>query len=154
MNNPSSPFSEPSTVAPELARVVAHWQGLRRGQNSIPFWDDLDLGALSFAAERLLVLDVFEKPERYRFAVVGREISDRYGAEIPGRFADEIAPRDPLEYLRAQCSATIECGQPTYYRHIAAAKAGQHALPGYTRLLLPMWGEGHIAVLLGALAWG
>ena len=153
MTESAAPFTVPKNLEPALARLQAYWQGLRRGEGKIPFADDLDLPALSDLAGQLLLLDVFAKPERYRLSIVGKQIGERYGKEIAGQFADEIAPHNPLDYLRSQSSATIERGAPTYYRHGAAAGLGVSASPGYARLLLPMWGEGHIAALLGAIVW-
>ncbi len=45
-----------------------------------------------------------------------------------------------LKFLRAQASATVEARAPTFYRGA-----------GYARMLLPMWGDGRIGMLLGAL---
>ena len=147
MKQSATPFPVSETIEPDLARVRAYWQGLRRGEGKIPFWDDLALSALPDLSGRLLAIDVFAKPERFRLGIVGAEISGRYGKEIAGRFADEIPAHHPLEYLRAQCSATVEAGAPTCHRQAAAAA------PAYARLLLPLWGEGHIAGLLGATVW-
>jgi hypothetical protein len=51
--------------------------------------------------------------------------------------------RAPFGYLRAQCSATVEARAPTCHEDAA----------GYSRILLPMWGDGHIGMLLGAVDW-
>ena len=59
--------------------------------------------------------------------------------------------RNPFEYLISQCSATVEGCLPTYYRHVAVAKPKNLALKSYARILLPLWGEGHIRMLLGAV---
>ena len=69
---------------------------------------------------------------------------------ITGEFLDEASLDCPLEFMRSQCSATVECEAPTFYK--------QDAIPdpvrtGYSRLLLPMWGDGHISMLLGVVAW-
>jgi hypothetical protein len=140
MTQSTSPFPL-AELEPELEAVRAHWQSLIRGANQMPFWDDLVPSALP---ERGLVLmDVFDKPPRFRFSnTVGAEPERRYGDEVRGLFADEIAPRDPFEYLNAQCAATIEGQQPTYYRSAR-----------YSRLIMPMWGDGRIGMLLVAFAW-
>ena len=48
--------------------------------------------------------------------------------------------KPPLDFFRAQAS-TLSKATPTYYR----AK-------DYARLVLPLWGEGEISMLLGAVA--
>jgi hypothetical protein len=149
---PTVPYALPAKLAPKLARVLAYWQSLRRGENTIPFWDDVNLSALPDLSGRLLLVDVFAKPERFRFNHVGQQLGERYGAAIGGKFVDEIEPKNPFEYFASQCSAAIERGAPSYYSHMARAQ--KPPSPGsYTRLILPMWGDGRTSMLLGAIDW-
>ena len=99
---------------------------------------------------RLLLIDAFFQPERFRFNHVGAELQTLQPKPITGEFLDEASLDCPLEFMRSQCSATVECEAPTFYK--------QDAIPdpvrtGYARLLLPMWGDGHISMLLGVVAW-
>jgi hypothetical protein len=135
------PFAVPSRLTPDLARVLAYWRGLLRGSAQIPFADDLDLTDLPDLADRLLVIEVFGRPERFRFAIIGDGLK---GEAHAGRFLDEVQPAPPFEYLRAQASATVECGAPTCFK--------REPEPGeYRRLLLPFWGDGRLSMLLGAV---
>jgi hypothetical protein len=47
----------------------------------------------------LFLLDVFADPQRLRFNYIGRGIAERYGAELTGKFVDEVDPGDPFRYL-------------------------------------------------------
>jgi hypothetical protein len=132
------PFSLPAKLDPDLKRVHQYWGGLKRGENKVPFADDVNLSALSGLKERVVLIDVFEQPQRFRFNAVGSEIRAGYGADVVGKFADEIEGKGPLQFLSAQASATVEACAPTYHRN------------GFARLLLPMWGDGHVALLFGA----
>jgi hypothetical protein len=136
----SNPFALPSSLTPGLARVRAYWQSLKRADNDMPFWDDVNLSALPEAAERVLLIDAFEQPERFRFNTVGSALLERYGKAVNGQFIDEVELQAPFTDLHRQCSATIATRAPTYF-------AGS----GYGRILLPMWGDGHIGMLLGAV---
>ena len=138
----SIPFPLPDTLKPSLARVRAYWEGLKRADNDMPFWDDVALSALPDLADRLLLIDAFALPERFRFNTLGAGLAQRYGEAVKSKFLDELSLRDPLGFLRAQCSATVEARAPTYYE-----------AAGYSRLLLPMWGDGHIGMLLGTVDW-
>ena len=51
-----------------------------------------------------------------------------------------LEAKGPLAYFTAQASATVEAAEPTYYHDV------------FARLLLPMWGGGHVAMLLGTVA--
>jgi hypothetical protein len=139
MSTTAMPFPLPDKLAPGLARVLAYWEGLKRADNAMPFWDDVKLSALPDLASGLMLIDAFEAPERFRFNTVGAAIDAHYGENITGKFVDDIASRAPVNYLRAQCSATIEARLPSCYD------------ADYVRLLLPMWGDGHIGMLLGAV---
>jgi hypothetical protein len=138
---PSAPFAVPKQQEPDLARVRAYWEGLKRAGNEMPFWDDASLSSLPDLADRSMLIDVLTGPSRFRFGTVGSELVDRYGAGVADKFIDEIEPRSPFDYLLSQCFATLEARAPTYHR-------GAHG-----RLLLPMWGDGHIGMLLGAVEW-
>ena len=143
--NPAA-FSLPETLEPELARLQAYWKDLIRGENAMPFSDDINLSQIPELASRVLLVQAFENPERFRLDHVGEHIASQYGAPLKGTFTDEARQQGPLEELTHQCSATVALRAPTYFRS-AAAEGGT----GHARLLLPTWGEGHIMLLLGAL---
>ena len=133
------PFALPTRLPSDLARIRDYWDGLKRGENRVPFSDDVNLSVLSGLKERLMLVDVFQKPQRFRLNTIGHEIRDDYGADVIGKFVDEVDAKGPFGYFAAQASATVESCEPTYYHD------------GFARLLLPMWGDGHVAMLMGAV---
>ncbi len=157
MQMTNEPYPVPRKLESGLAPVLAFWQGLRRREAEIPFWDDIDISALPDVSGRLMLLEASDQPVRFRcgFGVVGEEIKRQYGGDLASKFLDEIEVRHPLQFLISQSSATIESRRPTYYRHALAKKGGSsHVEREYARLVLPMWGNGHIGMLLVAFAWG
>ncbi|MDQ0464376.1 hypothetical protein QO010_002157 [Caulobacter ginsengisoli] len=137
------PFAAPRTLPSQLERARAYWQGLLRGGADIPFWDDLQLTDLGDLVRDSFTLDAFELPLRFRFAQVGEGLKQSGGADLEGVFLDEAQLSTPFEFLLSQASATVEGRCPTL-----------HKVPGaYSRLLLPMWGEGRVGLLLGVVAW-
>lgn len=145
MQSSPGPYSLPQHLEPDLARVLAYWEGLKRGEANMPFWDDVNISALPDLLNRLMLIDVFNKPLRFRLAIVGDKIKAQHGNDLVGEFLDELEVHDPLSYLNSQSSATVESRAPTYYRSPMAGRRG------YSRLLLPMWGDGYIGMLLGAI---
>lgn len=147
------PFAPPKELGRDLARVLTFWEGLKRGDAEMPFWDDVNMSSLPELSGKLIMIDALGRPVRFRFSfgVVGAEVKREYGGDLDGRFLDEIEVRHPLRFLLSQCGATVESRQPTYYRH-AADRGGSHATRGYSRLILPLWGDGGIG-LLGAFTW-
>ena len=143
-------FPIPDQLAPDLTRVRAYWNGLKRGANDIPFWDDVKLPLRSRLGRESMLIDVFEDPIRFRFDLIGVDLADRYGEAIGNRFLDEIELRAPFDGLDLQCKSTVEGCAPTYYRQAGPGKGDAEHPGGYARLLLPLWGNGRIEMLLGA----
>jgi hypothetical protein len=140
MTKSPHPFALPARLSSDLARALDYWNGLKRAENQVPFWDDVKLSALPGFEDRVMLIDVFESPQRFRLNTIGQDIGAWYGAEVVGKFMDELAAKGPLAYFAAQASATVEAAEPTYYQD------------GFARLLLPLWGAGHVAMLLGTVA--
>lgn len=138
------PFALPATLESGLARVHAYWEDLKRGENNMPFWDDINLSSLPDLSGALMLIDVFSRPERFRFNTVGAQVATHHSEPVTGKFADDLELQRPFRFLRAQCSATAEARAPTFYRDNG---------DGSSRLLLPAWGDGRVSMLLGAIAW-
>jgi hypothetical protein len=139
------PYELPEQLGPSLRHAFSYWENLKRGENEMPFWDDVKLSALPDLIGRLMLIDVFANPEHFRFSFVGAELSSE--DSVAGKFVDEIRPRTPFDYLRSQCSATVEGRRPTFL-HYRSSEVG-----AFSRLFLPMWGDGRIGMLLGAVDW-
>jgi hypothetical protein len=151
MTQLAAPYAVPTNIGPRLTRVLAYWESLKRAENSMPFWDDVKPSSLPDLAEDLLMIDVFEKPQRHRMSNVGRRLTDAYGAQVAGTFVDEMETKSPFDYLLSQCAATVEARAPTCYRHAPQKPETSRSAGRYSRLLLPLWGDGHVGMLLGAV---
>ncbi|MFI5011252.1 MAG: hypothetical protein ACHQAY_02785 [Hyphomicrobiales bacterium] len=148
-----SPFRLPGKIEKDLRLVRKHWASLRRAGNEMPFWDDVKLAALPELAGTMLLIDAFEKPERFRFSIIGRALTERYGKDPTSQFTNEVEPRSPFDYITSQCSATAESRAATYYQHDESGDRGSVKPQSYARILLPLWGEGSVRMLFGAVAW-
>lgn len=132
-----------SDLEPELEALRRRWTALIRRHNDMPFWEDFSPAAEARLAGRLLILDVFDEPNRFRYdRLLGDDLAKRYGENVRDKFVDETPRRAPFDFLESQAEATVEGAGPTYYR------GGD-----YSRILLPMWGDGRISMLLGAVVW-
>jgi hypothetical protein len=142
-------FELPQDLGPDLARVLSYWEGLKRGRAEMPFWDDVNLLDVPDLADRIALIDVFDGPERFRFQLVGDELARSQPLPTAGKFLDEVSLARPLDYLQAQCSATVEAGAPTHFETRAAA--GSPGAAHRRRIVLPLWGEGQVRTLLVAV---
>lgn len=116
----------------------------------MPFSDDISLLRLGKLAPNLLLIDVFSMPQRFRFNHLGEKTIAKFGADISGKFADELDLREPLNYFLAQASATVEAAAPTSYSS-SPPRPNKTRRGGYSRILLPAWGNGRVDLLLGAI---
>lgn len=142
MSSPRS-HTPPDTLEPDLARVLDYWKNLIRGENTMPFADDVDLSRLPELSASLMLLTAFENPDRFRFETAGDAIIREFGAPLAGTFSDELPEKAPLEAFTEQCAAAVSEKGPAYFR----SRDGR-----YARLVLPTWGEGHVMALLGAVS--
>jgi hypothetical protein len=144
-------FCLPDELGPDLSRIQGYWNGLKRGANDIPFWDDVKFSLRSRLGRESMLIDVFDNPLRFRFDLMGADLTSWYGEPMGNRFLDEIGLHAPFDELTLQCRATVEHCAPTYYHQAAARKGDAEHPDGYARLLLPLWGNGRIEMLLGAV---
>ena len=137
-----NPFELPDHLETRLQVVLAFWQDLRRGQNALPFSDDVRLPQLSELPGRVFLLAVFAPPERFRIEFLNAAMPV---SSATGKFLDELPPGTEFAFLRAQASATLEAAAPTFLRLTDASG------DSFSRLLLPLWGNGQVNMILGAL---
>jgi len=117
----------------------------------MPFADDVSLTALSRLADNVALVDVFAGPQRFRFNYLSEPMIQRLQSNFSGKFADELELHAPLDFFLSQSSATVEAKMPTYYARKSSGR-GAHRKPGYSRLLLPTWGDGRVQLLIGVVA--
>ena len=149
MPRSTQPFLLPRRFPIRLARVHQYWNSIKRGENAVPFSDDVNLPALPELSDNLMLVEVFEQPVRFRFSKIGQAIVANVEPNLTGKFADEVVVRRPFEFFIAQASVTVEARSPTFYRH--APTKGKEGDSGYSRLLVPTWGNGRIDMLICAV---
>ncbi|MGY3534493.1 hypothetical protein [Bradyrhizobium sp. USDA 4452] len=137
-----NPFPLPDRLDAKLLPVVTLWEKLKRGENGMPFGDDLEVRALSKLPGNPFLLTVFLSPERYRIEFACDNLRQEIAA---GSFVDEMPQNVNFSYLRAQSSATVEAAEPTLLR------LTQFSGYSFSRILLPLWGNGQVDMLLGAI---
>jgi hypothetical protein len=74
-------YSIPAHFEAELVPIYEYWRARRRGDNNIPFWDDVNLPSLSNSGDNAALIDVFENPLRFRLGLAGRSMAVQLGPE-------------------------------------------------------------------------
>lgn len=109
----------PMILHPDLARLLQDWDSWRNGRR-LPSIADVNMDALAYTADRLLVFDVERDPLRFRYEYYGREIASFRRVEMTGKYLDQHP--DPA-------AASIA---PQIYRQSIMAR-----LPLHAKMLLP-----------------
>ena len=120
MTDGADAYSIPACFEAELVSIYECWRARTRGDNDVPFSDDVNLPSPGSGADDAVLIDVFENPLRFRLALAGRSIAAQLGPERGGKFLDELEPEGLLDHLEAQCAATVRSRAPTYFRQSTA----------------------------------
>jgi hypothetical protein len=75
----AQPFPLPEKLPTPLTGLHHYWTELIRAENEMPFADDVNLSQVPALAGNLLLVDVFAKPQRFRFNHLGDELTHRLG---------------------------------------------------------------------------
>ena len=126
-------YSLPDELEPDLGRVHAYWNGLKRGANDVPFWDDVKFSMRSRLGRESMLIDVFDNPLRFRFDLIGADLAEWYGGTFGNKFLGEIDLHAPFDELTLQCQATVEGCAPTYYFQTAVRNDDAEHPAGYAR---------------------
>src|SRR5258708_32501120 len=78
---------------PDLRRLYAYWEGLRRGRE-FPARRDIDPFDFRYALGHVMLLDVLYHPLRFRFRLPGTALALPAGSAMPGQMPAE--PPNPV----------------------------------------------------------
>lgn len=138
----------PEISHPRLRELHQHWEA-RRGARAMPSRADLDPVELPRQLlPNLFLVDVEEEPRRFRYRLVGTELTAVMKRELKGLYIDEM-PFLFRKFALPAYAEVMERAAPTY-REINAIEALWRIR--YKRLLLPLSDDGRrINMILGAI---
>ncbi|WP_119165687.1 PAS domain-containing protein [Algihabitans albus] len=112
-----------------LSELYAYWSKRKRAGN-LPRREDIDPVDIPRLLGNLMLLDVHrgrEDTHRFRFRLVGTAICDIAGADLTGRWLDELFYPGPyLSYLGALNNEVVNLGRATYTRTLLIFGSGTH----------------------------
>jgi hypothetical protein len=138
---------------PHLQQLFDYWQSKQRGRFA-PSRPDIEPEHLTFILPFLYLIDVVGVPPRFRFRLAGTGIVKEYGAEITGKFADEIDLDDRQAAIIAEYERVVRDGEPVCSRWNFIKHDGRHLT--YEHLILPLSSDGRTVTMLlaGAMIKG
>ncbi|HYD98320.1 MAG TPA: PAS domain-containing protein [Alphaproteobacteria bacterium] len=93
---------------PKIRLLHAYWEELRAGRPA-PARAELDPGRLRAILPYLIIVQFEREPFRVLYRLVGTRVAEVTGADITGRYLDEVAFREEADfqgcYLRAATEA-------------------------------------------------
>ena len=135
---------------PYLRRLFAYWQDKRRGKD-FPSRRDLDPREFAFALGHVLLIDVLENPQRFRFRLHGSVLSFRAHYDMTGRMVDELPNEENRAVLLERCRQLVETKRPCFAR---SQRIVDGRMYGYEVVWMPLSSDGDtVDMLLGGLAY-
>jgi hypothetical protein len=125
---------------PVLGPALAYWER-KRGARAVPWRRDID--ATEILPSLLPFLQITERLKgsgRIRFRLIGTAIVDAYGADLTGKYMDDIHSGPRLRYIEANYDAVCESRRP-----VIVVNRYQSSRPVSLichRLLMPLSGDG------------
>ncbi len=135
---------------PKLKHLYAYWDE-RRGGREFPARRDIDPIDFRFVLGNVMLLDVIERPLRFRFRLHGSELARHAGYDMTSKMIDELPNAANRRLLIDRCVALVETRQPIAI--INERLLGKRIF-GYEALWLPLSEDGvAITMLMGALIY-
>jgi len=125
---------------PLLHELYAYWRGKCRGRR-MPRRSDIDPSEMARLLPHLLISEVVEGGERFRFRLAGTAIASALGGDSTGRLVEEVAEGSYRDFInglhRTVCreQASLFAEGP----HLAGTR-GEHYYA--KRLLMPLFEDG------------
>jgi hypothetical protein len=141
-----------AVVPPEgdrrIRRLVDYWRGIHPAEATLPGRQHVEPLDLSEVLRWLWLVDVQRAPLRFRYRLVGTGHRDAMGADLTGRWIDEVFPG--FAHLRGYADFVAVAGGEMRYCRRAPEFPVEKRLVRMERVLLPLARDGvTVDMLLG-----
>lgn len=132
----------------EVLKLLLDYWRRKKGDRVAPTRADIDPAEIKTLLPHLGMVDVQRAPLRFRYRLVGTEISQGYGLDLTGRYLDEMDLDDHQIDITENYTNAAESGEPSCATLEYSRKDGRHIR--YERLVLPLSSDGkQIDMLIG-----
>ncbi len=121
---------------PRLAGLYRYWD-TKRGNRRMPARREISPEEMRDFLGFIILVDVESgPPRRFRFRLVGSEISNAYGRDLTGSYVEDATPESYRKLIERHYSQAVDRAQPVVHRLTFVEWPGKrHAL---VRLILPL----------------
>jgi hypothetical protein len=139
--------------AEPLLSAVYEFYAARRGGRAMPTRADIDpVDMPPFVLPYLVLLEVFDGGERFRWRLSGTELVNRFGLDATGRFGEEVLSGDYLVFVTSLVRQVCRRRLPIYSHAIFCWEEARTMTT--SRLYLPLGDEAGVTQILGAHDFG
>jgi hypothetical protein len=137
---------------PELRELYRYWR-LKRGDRQAPCRADIHPEEIRPILPHILLLDIVGDVPRLKYRLAGSEFAHIYGAEVTGKFLDEIDFDGMRDLIIADYFKVVKECRPSWTRWSFAKDDGRWL--EYERLTLPLSQDGQtVNMLLAGVGGG
>jgi hypothetical protein len=131
-----------------LFRFLDYWRS-KSAQGRLPLRRDIDPSEFRWALGLVCLLDVEQRPLRFRYRLDGSVIATRNGHDMTGRAIDAIEHKPSAGMLHGQFATVVAEKAPAAHRICT-----EHGIFGttYERLALPLSHDGHDVSMIMTVA--
>ena len=129
----------------ELRRLYDYWMA-KKGDLVAPPRSAIEPVEIRSILPRLLLIDVIGDPPRFRVRLAGTDVAYHYGAEITGKFVDELDLDEIGHIALAEYRDATRLRQPMVHQWEYTKHDGRHLK--YERLILPLSSDGQAVDML------
>jgi hypothetical protein len=129
---------------PDLARVLAYWEG-KRGERFAPSRADIDPADLVEVLPRIMLADVLREPLDFRYRLSGTGIAGVHGKDQTGKRPRELTPLAYGALIHEHYCDAVRRREPLL--HLVVLDTDERSR-SYARLLLPLSADGSAVTML------
>ncbi|MBO6835772.1 MAG: PAS domain-containing protein [Alphaproteobacteria bacterium] len=122
-----------------LVTLLRYWRGMPKAMG-LPRFQDLDPIDITSALGIVMLLEVLESGDDYRYLIYGEEIAERFGRNMVGQRTSDIPTHPSVTTLFLACyRVVIDTRRPILTEHSAPP---QVSATSWRRLVMPLAGDG------------
>jgi hypothetical protein len=135
----------------KLLSLLEYWMEKKAGRFA-PARRDIHPEEMRELLPHVFLVDVEERPIRFRFRLVGTDIVQSFGIDLTGRYIEELDFSDRPPSMLACYAAVVTTREPSCHAVHFTRGSGRHL--SYERMILPLSSDGTaVDMLLGGVCF-
>jgi hypothetical protein len=137
----AGPVLDSEIRSSRLRRLLSDWNGWR-GSREMPSRADFTPADICYLLGNIVLLDVFHRPVRFRYRLIGSNMTARRGFDLTGKFMDEHPDPTFREVVIERNRTLVATRQPAHFSYDFVGVGGMQTK--YEVLNLPLSSNGQV----------